>query len=316
MQRETRAILRGIKTYIPGLSPFKKKGGGNTHSARYCYAVWLRHLLSVSQYGLTIPSGVIAEIGPGKSLGIGLAGLLCGARKYYALDVVDRSSDRQHLEIFDALVSLFKKREDIPGEDEFSKVYPRLNSYSFPSHILTEERLDAALDAQRVQLLREQLLHLASTPREQSLIQYICPWSDQNVVQPESVDFLYSQAVLEHVDELDKAYQAMLYWLKPGGIMSHQIGFQSHGLSDTWNGHWTFSDFSWKLVRGKRAYLLNREPLSTHLALLKKYGFKLITVLPVTENHGVRREQLSRRFQNLSAEDFRTIRAYVVAQKN
>ena len=37
------------------------------------------------------------------------------------------------------------------------------------------------------------------------------------------MDFLYSQAVLEHVEDLDNTYKAMQKWLKPSGFISHTI---------------------------------------------------------------------------------------------
>ena len=42
---------------------------------------------------------VIAELGPGNSLGVGLAGLISGAEKYYGLDVVKYSSSSETLSI-------------------------------------------------------------------------------------------------------------------------------------------------------------------------------------------------------------------------
>ena len=43
------------------------------------------------------------------------------------------------------------------------------------------------------------------------------------MIQKESVDMIYSQAVLEHVDELPGVYGAMRRWLQANGVMSHQI---------------------------------------------------------------------------------------------
>jgi hypothetical protein len=41
------------------------------------------------------------------------------------------------------------------------------------------------------------------------MIQYHAPWFDARVIEPETVDMVYSQAVLEHVDELAGIYRAM-----------------------------------------------------------------------------------------------------------
>ena len=42
-------LIFGILTFIPGVYNLrgKLKGSGGTFSARYCYAVWFRHLISI-----------------------------------------------------------------------------------------------------------------------------------------------------------------------------------------------------------------------------------------------------------------------------
>ena len=87
MIRTFRATLAGLATYVPGYEYLEPTGG--TSSARYCYSVWLRHLVMAYDSGLLQrPPATVAELGPGDSIGIGLAALLSGARKYHALDVV------------------------------------------------------------------------------------------------------------------------------------------------------------------------------------------------------------------------------------
>jgi hypothetical protein len=56
------------------------------------------------------------------------------------------------------------------------------------------------------------------------------------------VDLIVSQAVLEHVDDLENTYDAFAQWLRPGGRMSHEIDFHSRGLTMPWNGHWDDRD--------------------------------------------------------------------------
>ena len=53
-------------------------GGANT--SRYCYSVWLRHLITAPyRYGFKITRARIGELGPGDSIGIRLAALLTAA---------------------------------------------------------------------------------------------------------------------------------------------------------------------------------------------------------------------------------------------
>src|SRR5215813_9347467 len=109
-------VLKGIATFIPGIRNFVAQKTGGTDSARYCYAVWLRHLLMAYENGLPLHPKVVAEIGPGDSFGIGLAALISGAEKYYALDIVDYANYERNSEVFSELVQLFKNKENIPDE--------------------------------------------------------------------------------------------------------------------------------------------------------------------------------------------------------
>lgn len=80
-------ILLGLATFLPIARRFTNRGSGGTDSARYCYCVWLRHLVSLEAAGLGAAWPVVAELGPGDSLGTGIAALLCGVEQYYAFDV-------------------------------------------------------------------------------------------------------------------------------------------------------------------------------------------------------------------------------------
>ena len=139
------------------------------------------------------------------------------------------------------------------------------------------------------------------------------PWSDPAVIQPHSVDMIYSQAVLEHVNDLSGVYGAMRQWLKPRGVMTHQIDYKCHGKADTWNGHWTYSDPIWKLVVGRRPYLLNRIPHSEHMRLMQENGFDIVAEKAIHSASELRKRQLAPRFSTLSEQDLTTSGAFVVA---
>jgi hypothetical protein len=70
----------------------------------------------------------------------------------------------------------------------------------------------------------------------------------------------------------------MNYYLKPSGMASHIIDFKSHGATKNWNGHWTFSDFEWKIIKGRKKFYINRYPYSKHIEMHKKYNFKVINI--------------------------------------
>jgi len=135
------------------------------------------------------------------------------------------------------------------------------------------------------------------------------------VIKANTVDLILSQAVLEHVEDLEKAYASMFLWLNNGGYISHEIDFKSHGTARDWDGHRCYSDFLWHLIRGRRAYFINREPLSSHVRNLQSSGFELKLLLKVGMSPGSPSRRLAPRFSQLDEDDLRASSAYVLACK-
>ena len=250
-------ILKGALTWVPVFNAWRirRASTGGSDSPRYCYSVWLRHLLTLSRHGFRIKGSRVGELGPGDSIGIGLAALLLGAEQYVGLDIVPFSAKADLETLFDELAGLYSCREAIPNNEEFPNLRPRLASYEFPSHLI--DIADCQTQADRI---RKELRILVNGSQ---IIKYQAPWTSHKDITPASLDLIFSQAVLEHVDRLQETYNAMLAWLKPGGYASHVIDFSAHHLSPFWNGHWAYSDMQWRVVRGRREFLLNREPLSS-----------------------------------------------------
>ena len=318
-----------IKYYFPWLIPIVRKSKlllkrGKIDipikaNARYCYSVWLRHLSILKESNLSTSPSIVAELGPGDSIGVGLMSLLTGAKKYYAFDVVRHTIPEQNVELLYELVDLIKNQADIPNEKEFPRMFPLLKSYNFPRNILTKDKIE--ISNKMIEKIKGSLLNNEKLDDRLSFINYSCPWNDPNVITRESIDMIYSQAVLEHVNDLYHTYKTMYVWLKKGGVMSHRIDFKSHGTSKAWNGHWTYSDFEWKLINGKKTYTINRQPLSKHIDLLKETGFKIISVIPnktyPTERFSgsINRNELSKNFKGMSDQDFTTCGVYIISIK-
>lgn len=310
-------VLKGLATYVPGLYGLARHNTGGTDSARYCYSVWLRHLVNAwSVNGGRIP-GAVAEIGPGDSLGIGLAALVSGARKYFAFDVLEYADNKRNLLILDELIALFRGAAEIPSETEFPNLKPPLDGYAFPSHILPPHELRRLLAPERLEAIRAALLDLNRRPGADAPfeIRYVVPWSDPRVIAEGTVDLIYSQAAMEHVEDAEGTYAAALKWLKPGGLMSNQVDLGSHGISKEWNGHWKYSAFMWRVIKGRRPYLLNRLPHSAHVALLKKAGFAILRDLPFKDASGITRASLAGCFSGMTDEDLTTSGFFIQAGK-
>lgn len=320
-----RKIVTGLLTYVPFLNQtlFRLRESLTGHSLRqvavatapYCYAVWMRHLI---QWHTAEPGRfpeTVAEIGPGNSLGVGLAALLSGVNRYYALDAVTQVDFQKNGDILEGLNELFTKKVNIPDHEEYPDLGPPLQSYAFPDHILPVARLSVSLNTKRLESIRRNIQRVSSQEENDMLI-YITPWSGMLPSEMlESVDWILSQFVMEHVDDLPAAYEQFYGLLKPGGCMTHHIDFRSHWTSYEWNGYWAYEDLTWRLIRGKRPYFINRMPLSEHLSCIRRAGFEVLHLIKTKCDSGISPKQLARCFRNLSVEDLQTMGAMIVARK-
>jgi len=309
--------MRGLISYVPGVNSTPKlREHDSKKAARYGYSVWLRHLVTAHKNGVQAVPRIIAEIGPGDSLATGLAAILSGADKYFALDVVPYARNNENVAVFDELVSLFRARKKIPDNNELLRQTPELESYSFPKEVLPKDFINECTSVERVRHIRDELFRLNNNCASGEAVQYFAPWTSSDI-KPESVDMIVSQAVMEHIDNLDKAYEAMYRWLKKGGLISHQIDFSCHGDAEKWNGHWAYSDRMWKLIRGHRPYLINREPYSTHINYLTSYDFKIIyEKRDIDEVSSIQASKLSTKYKNMPYEDFVTRGVVIQAIKS
>jgi SAM-dependent methyltransferase len=308
----TTQIIKGLLTFGLPRSMYSRHTGG-TDSARYCYSVFLRHLVRIHAATGSAPLGMVAELGPGDSLGVGLAALIAGAERYHAFDVAPFSSRARNLQVFDELVGLFRERADLPGRAEIAEIKPAISDERFPFQILDDDRMARALDPARIAALRRDLSGDAGAGGNS--VSYVAPWFDPVTVQDETLDWIFSQAVMEHVDDLRTTYEICYRWLKPGGIMSHQIDFRSHGTASSWDGHRAYGDVAWWMVRGARPYLINREPLSAHRTIPQAQGFEVIEQLLIPRDPTVEPAKLAPRFRTWSAEDISTSSAFVLYRK-
>jgi hypothetical protein len=320
-----RLLAGGLKSYLP--VPKQYTGTGGSISARYCYAVWLRHLVEIGRAVPELRPRVVAELGPGDSVGLGLAALLSGMDRYVAFDVLAHVDLDVNLRVLDELMALFRVRAGVPDDQEFPELYPQIEDHAFPAATLARLGLTPASDDARVQRLRvalrgaigEGVSSHDGDSGETTEMRYICPWTTATVT-PGSVDLVISQAVLQDMDHwtsssvLRTAFEAMARWLRPGGAMSHQVNL---GFPDCehWNQHWMYGESTWRLMRGRRPYYVNRVPASEYLRLCDEYGFEVVSVRRVSDRGGFDRSRLARRFRDLPADDLMTRALHFVAVK-
>ncbi|MFN2645585.1 MAG: hypothetical protein ABR570_11375 [Burkholderiales bacterium] len=305
-------VLKGALTWIPGVHRLDRYAAGGTGTERYCYGVWIKHLSLLWQAGMRTMPRTVAELGPGKSLGTGLAALLSGVERYCALDVVRHASVATTAPLLEPMTELFRSRAACPpnGFPDYSAV---LDARNFPSEILTEERLDRALASGRLAELAKAVQQL-DAEEQHAWLRYNSGRNGDLKTQG-GADLLFSHVVLDLIDDLEAMYRRCASWLAPGGWMSHLIDFTSHKVTSVWNGHLKYSDALWRIINGQRPFFVNRERLADHLALLEKTGFELVSVQRLPREGGITRSELAPRFREISDEDLSCSLGYVIARK-
>ena len=306
-------ILKGARTYVPVLSRIRDWRREGSASAAHCYTVWLQHLAAAHENRVNTQPETVAELGPGSSLGLGMCALLCGARRYWALDVVRSADSRANLKVLDQLVGLLESRASAPPPGLRRRKGRPAQVQPFPHDVLTDARLRSALAPPRVAAIRAVLRCLGT--HQGIEIAYHVPWHEPRVIRESSVDMILSSAVMEHVADLDHTYRAMWTWLRGGGFMSHTIDFSCHNKASSWNGHWTYSDRVWRLISGNRPYTINREPHSVHVKAIEGLGFQIVLDRTREDTSGVGRKALAPRYKNIPPRDLVTRGALIQAVK-
>jgi SAM-dependent methyltransferase len=277
--------------------------------------VWLRHLAVLRNYGVAPPAGTVVELGPGESQGLGIAALFTGARRTVGLDAAPFASPAANRDVFAGLVGLFRDGVRAAGDDEFPNVRPRVPTLPRPVDLTDPATLAAALDADRLAQIDAALATAGDAPA--SPVGYHAPW-DHASIPAGTADLVVSQAVLEYLpfepgnDVVDEAFAAMRRWLRPGGILSHQIDLTAP-FGPEWNAHWALGDVAWRVVRGRRT-MQNRAPRSAYLAACARHGFEVLAAIPDVAAAGVPATRLAPRFAALPAEDYVTRGLHLVAR--
>lgn len=282
MQVKPYPLIRGLASYVLPKKIFDRPGSGGSFSSEYCYSVWLRHLHYLLGKGLFRSLSDIkhiAEIGPGDSLGIGMSALYTGAEQYYAFDVIEHANLSANQQVNQELLELFSQKAAIPNTFRQRNTSPSLPTYDFPHKYLTGE---GSYYQQRKLSIDKALEKSVDSPLT---IKYIVPWLNTTQHDINGLDLIFSQAVMEHVADIEFAYKEMYRWLRNGGVISHQVDFKTHEMTKEWNGHWFIGDTMWEILSHGRKYPMNRLPLSVHVNMIKKAGFTIKHIIPVEKEN-------------------------------
>ena len=174
--------------------PYGGEGDGrHVTQLAYRYSVWLRHLVKAAEAGLPTHFETVAELGPGDSLGTGLAALLTGARRLYALADAIADLDLSRTSRFSTnLPNSFVVAIRFQTRMIFRRSGRCFGSYEFPGDLLDTARLKDSLRDSRVATIRSALTAPAGTRARAGsndvAIEYCAPWLDTSLSLRGSVD--------------------------------------------------------------------------------------------------------------------------------
>lgn len=238
---------------------------GRMDSADYPIKIFNLHTARAFPLGLP-PDAVILELGPGDSVASALLGFSKGAKQVYLVDVGNFA--RSDVALYKALaLDLKRKGFAVPDIDDARSIIDIL------------EACNAQYLTQGISSLR--------------------------VIPSESVDFIWSHSVLEHVRRFDlgDVLGELKRILKPGGMASHNIDYQDH-LGYALN-NLRFSEVLWEstLFAGAGFYT-NRVPAVCLHQMFRECGFDILQ-----ENFGkwpelpTPRSAMDQAFQSFSDDD-------------
>ena len=181
-----------------------------TLAADSCYSIFLRHVCLLRGAGVVDMPMTVAELGPGSSHGVGFAALIAGAERYYALDLIDFSNTAQNLVVFDQIATMFRERRPIPSSGLHSLRFPDLDDYSFPDFlaISTADRFE-----NRIAAIRQDIASGSGR-----FVRIAAPWMENAVIETNSIEWVFSQSVLEHIDDLEGAYATLTQMAETGRL--------------------------------------------------------------------------------------------------
>jgi hypothetical protein len=309
---KARLILGGIKSLLPGRPSYRMPS--SRIDARYGYAVWMRHLCALAAHGFAGPFREVVELGPGDSVATGISAVLSGAHHYVGLDVIDHVARAEAPRQLAELEAMFEQRASVPGPEEFPHLYPALDDRARHSPAVTADPSTSTLHA-----LAADVAAIARGEPGGGALRYLVPWRFDSIAAG-TADLVLSQAVLQEIPHgrrhsaLRDTLQATAAWLRPGAVASHQIDLGMYD-AEPWNVHWSWSDATWALVRGRRENYVNREPLSTYVRTAEAVGLEVVAVDTV-ESEGVADAALAPRYAALPAYERRTRAAHLILRRS
>lgn len=220
-----------------------------------------------------IAGKTILELGPGGSIGFGILALKNGAKKYYAIE--------------DGIHTFLTKNQIIGYRN-------LLENSPFFDDFFVENNKKFYYNPEK--------------------IKFISIGQDSKYSLPDnSIDIIYSCAVLEHVSDLDLCFSEMTRVLRLNGIMNHQVDLRDHIFFQ--NSLWflAISNKWFNILFKKTGEYVNRKRFSYYKELFRRNNLEIIEFEKSIVFEGAIPKKLTHLY---SEDDLRTLSFNIKLLKN
>ena len=264
-------ILKRLFFFVPNnfLNSFLKIfRSGNMNRYKYSRHVFFdRHFKKMQKYS-DIKEPVIMELGPGNALTSSIFAKVVNSKKIYLVDSFDLAN--KNIALYKNIINELPKDE----RKKFSEVnFQNLNSFL--------ESINAKYYSNCLEDLKN--------------------------IDDNSIDFLFSHSVMEHVrsNDLKILISEMYRILRKGGLSSHVIDFSDHlgfGLNNL-----RFSKRFWELdFVANSGFYTNRVSSVEMIHLFEKKGFKIIKKKLIKwQKSPIRKNDIHKDFSHFTNKDIK-----------
>jgi len=259
------------------INPDKNETGG-TSDSNYIYSLFLRTFDNYYTINKNIPKHVL-EVGCGDSNIVSLLWVLVGSKSVVSIDAFNYLKK-------DKLYSLFKKSSDLLISRNFCQmnINPRLNLDVYENLWKVLPSKDTLVNRQKL-ILDEIKNYLDGN--DSNLFSYD-PSYTTNKVFPFKFDFIFSQAVFEHVEHPKEVLVFLHNNLSDNGIIYTDVDFKSHGVSTLFNGHYILNESQYNLISSPFVFrYINRLPPSWFREVFES-SFNLIHEEKIVLNNNIK----------------------------
>lgn len=281
-------IVKNISAAIPLLRHAKEKHSQRRYDllvdVERPFRVFAK-LIKRSNGMLDIRDKLILEIGPGNSLAMAMLFIAHGAKKVY---LVDRF---KHLFWDNRDIDCHKKIMEEIKESGAPYASSVVNSISFDNN-----RNTINFDSNKIEY------RCTDTT--------ILPFAD------DSIDCVFSNAVLEHVHNSKQVINELARVTKKGGIGIHEIDFRDHFVKQKPLRLLRYPEWLWNIMSWNRPGYTNRLRFSDYLSLFKLAGFDIQKHLTIREYKGdIGILKLNTRFKTYSQDELRVLASWIMTKK-